>query len=130
MNGSWRRSSRCEAGFCLEVAGPFRKSTHSSDTWNCVEARRPLAGVVLVRDSKLGDDSPVLEWTVGEWTAFLSLIVTGVTPPIVTVLPSGGVELRGAWRRGGPLTFTEGEWAAFVLGVRDGEFDVEEVVGS
>lgn len=71
MTVRWRRSTRCEAGFCLEVAGTFVKSTYSSDTWNCVEARRPDEGTVWVRDSKLGESSPVLSFDAGAWTEFV-----------------------------------------------------------
>jgi hypothetical protein len=46
----WHRSSFCQADGCVEVA---------------------RAGAeVLVRDSKLGDASPVLAFTEAEWEAF------------------------------------------------------------
>lgn len=66
----WRRSTRCEAGFCVEVAGPWTKSSRSG-TGGCVEARRSEADTVLVRDSKLGEESPVLAFDVAAWTAFV-----------------------------------------------------------
>lgn len=66
----WLRSPYCEAGSCVEVAGPWTKSSRSGAA-GCVEARRPEAGTVLVRDSKLGDDSPVLSFDAGSWTEFV-----------------------------------------------------------
>ncbi|ANY08226.1 DUF397 domain-containing protein [Pseudonocardia sp. HH130630-07] len=44
----------------------------------------------------------------------------------VADLPDGGRALRDSKDRGtGPvLRFTPGEWRAFVLGVRDGEFEI------
>lgn len=39
-------------------------------------------------------------------------------------LPNGGVAMRNAADADGPvLRYTAAEWEAFVLGVRDGEFD-------
>lgn len=48
----------------------WSKSSLSSGGDNCVEARLTDNGVD-VRDSKLGDDSPVLSFTDGEWDAFV-----------------------------------------------------------
>lgn len=53
----WRRSSRCDSGSCVEVA-------QDGDT-------------VLIRDSKLGDDSPVLTFTREEWGAFRLGVLAG-----------------------------------------------------
>lgn len=50
---AWVRSSFCSGGHCVEVA--------------------PAGGRVLLRDSKLGDASPVIEFTRAEWAAFLEL---------------------------------------------------------
>jgi len=66
---TWRHSTRCEAGACLEANGPWTKSTYSSESFNCVQARQD--GTVLVRDSKLGDRSPVLEFEAGVWVEFV-----------------------------------------------------------
>jgi hypothetical protein len=42
----------------------------------------------------------------------------------VAHLPEGGVAVRDSKDQGGPmLVFTAAEWAAFVAGVRDGEFE-------
>jgi len=54
METTWRKSSR---------------SSNSGDQ-NCVEARRAQAGF-QVRDSKLGEDSPVFGLDEGEFTSLL-----------------------------------------------------------
>jgi len=53
---AWRRSSRCEAG-------------------TCVEARR-VGDVIEVRDAK-DPDGPVLRYTVEEWEAFRLGVLDG-----------------------------------------------------
>lgn len=64
---SWRKSGHSESGNCTEVAA-WRKSAHSEGS-NCTEAGHGQ-GVVGVRDSKLGEASPVLEFTPLAWQAF------------------------------------------------------------
>ena len=54
---SWRRSSFCHADGCVEIAN--------------------VGTTVLIRDSKLGDESPVLRFDEGEWRAFRSGMVAG-----------------------------------------------------
>lgn len=42
----------------------------------------------------------------------------------IAALPDGAVAMRDSKRPEGPvLRFTAGEWDAFVLGAKDGEFD-------
>lgn len=70
----WRRSSYCTASECVEAAS-WRKSTHSGYNGNCVEAGHGPC-VVGVRDSQLGDRSPVLEFSAGTWAAFVAALKT------------------------------------------------------
>lgn len=68
VNG-WRKSSYSNpSGCCLETA--FRKSSYSGGT-NCTEAAL-AADLVLVRDSKLGEASPILAFSPAQWQAFTS----------------------------------------------------------
>jgi hypothetical protein len=68
VDGTWRKSSYSNSfSNCLEAA--FRKSSHSAGG-NCTEAAI-TGGRVLVRDSKLGEASPVLAFTPEAWQAFL-----------------------------------------------------------
>jgi Domain of unknown function (DUF397) len=40
-------------------------------------------------------------------------------------LPEGGVQIRDTKdRQGGTQTYTDHEWAVFITGVRNGEFDL------
>lgn len=54
------------------MSGPWRKSTRSQGTAdsNCVEARTAERGF-QVRDSKLGDDSPVFDLDTRAFTGLL-----------------------------------------------------------
>lgn len=68
LDAQWRKSTRSNpSGNCLQAR--WTKSNRSSAGGNnCLEAQ--LAGnVVQVRDSKLGDASPILEFTADEWRA-------------------------------------------------------------
>jgi hypothetical protein len=138
---------------------PWRKSSFSSDSANCVEVAWPVLGfchqdscvevgwtassrcaggdcvqvrhesdVVYVRDSKLGEDSPVQEWPLTYWEFLCDAIVADL-PRFsgFRKLDDGGVELRWAHIHPAPLIFDAGEWKAFVLGVRAGEFDPDRL---
>lgn len=50
----------------------FRKSTYSSDSWNCVEVAA-VPSVVLVRDSK-NPGGPVLSFSPGAWVEFVTAV--------------------------------------------------------
>ncbi|MEU9099350.1 DUF397 domain-containing protein [Streptomyces sp. NPDC048361] len=46
----------------------------------------------------------------------------------IAYLPAGAVAMRSSVDPGTVLRYTEAEWQAFVLGARDGEFDLEPSV--
>lgn len=50
--------------------GPWRKASASNPT-DCVQLAEAEGGGTLVRDSKLGDSSPVLHFTPSEMKAFI-----------------------------------------------------------
>ena len=64
----WRKSSSSGLSDCIEAAS-WRKPRRSVNNGACVEIGDGPA-VVGVRDSKLGDDSPVLKWSPDAWRAF------------------------------------------------------------
>ena len=67
--GSWVKSTRSGEAGCVEV---WKKSTFSLDT-ACVE----VSDRRRVRDSKLGNASPVLEFNEEEWQAFIAGVKRG-----------------------------------------------------
>jgi hypothetical protein len=72
----WRRSSRCEAHSCIEVA--WRTACVAEA--HCVAVGH-TGGEVLVRDTKLGAASPILSFTPTAWTAFTAGIRAGDLRP-------------------------------------------------
>jgi uncharacterized protein DUF397 len=106
----WRTATASGSHDCVEVA--YRKATASGSN-GCVEvATDPACGQVLVRDSKLGDASPVLGFTLRQWTVLL--------------LMAGQFHVDWfpwqAWFPG--LEFNQAEREAFIDGARRGEFDL------
>ncbi|MEU9170653.1 DUF397 domain-containing protein [Streptomyces sp. NPDC048420] len=56
-------------------AAHWRKSSYSNGTGgDCVEVARGVPGVTPVRDSKKGQDGPVLLFPTASWTAFLASV--------------------------------------------------------
>lgn len=76
MSGqSWRKSSRSEnANNCVEVRG-WHKSSRSANGNNCVEVSDSLE-TIAIRDSKLGDRSPILSVGLDQWRAFVTYCST------------------------------------------------------
>jgi hypothetical protein len=48
----------------------WQKATKSGDQNGCVELSFDVPGVIAVRDSKLGDGSPILEFSEHEFACF------------------------------------------------------------
>lgn len=55
----------------------WRKSSFSNPSGNSVEVDTSEEGKVKVRDSKLGDQSPVLVFDHAEWDAFIRGVKVG-----------------------------------------------------
>jgi hypothetical protein len=109
------------------IANEWRTASDCNGASSCVEVAS-VDGCILVRDSKLAPASPVLRVKVPSWWSFLAAVKTGQT------LTYGGVlwvaDVDGGWLvwlRDEPdltLSFDRAEVAAFVAGVRAGEFEV------
>ncbi|GAB4006603.1 hypothetical protein GCM10029992_57890 [Glycomyces albus] len=81
LTSEWRKSSRSgsnDQGQCVEarfLSGEWRKSSRSgSQGGQCVEARA-LDGTVQVRDTKLGEASPILDVSPDTWRGFVTAAV-------------------------------------------------------
>ncbi|QBS42225.1 DUF397 domain-containing protein [Nocardia sp. CS682] len=105
------------------------RSTRSNNGNQCVEVRFD-GDAVLIRDSKYRRDpahrpadEPIITVTAREWSAFLDALRTAHRPPgalTASTAADGHTTLRHGTT---VLRYTPQEWDAFLLGVRDGEFD-------
>ncbi len=99
----------------------YRKSSRSDGSGQCVEVGFSNDDAVRVRDTKLGQTSPVLEFPGEQWRAFLRGDASSVG---VKTLSDGAVEMRNVTLHAGPaLVFTKPEWDAFNHGVAASEFE-------
>ncbi|WP_460697098.1 DUF397 domain-containing protein [Nocardia thraciensis] len=111
-----------------ETTGWFT-STRTNNGNQCVEVRFD-GDAVLIRDSKFRrnpahrpEDEPVITVTASEWMSFLDVVRgrgDATTPLAAETAAAGETSLRCGDT---VLTYTAGEWSAFVAGVREGEFD-------
>jgi hypothetical protein len=106
MSKHWRSSTRSGGNSCVEVSLPqWRKSTRSQLN-GCVEVSLPEW-----RKSSRSSDGACVEVAFDQRPASLH------NPHVL---------VRDSKDPHGPvLTFTAQEWAAFLAGVRDEEFDLE-----
>ncbi|QIZ39385.1 DUF397 domain-containing protein [Saccharopolyspora sp. ASAGF58] len=75
----WRKSSYSAAnGSCIEVANfeNWQKSNYSGQSGSCVEVGQ-VVDLVGMRDSKLGNDSPVLTVSRVRWADFVAAVKGG-----------------------------------------------------
>jgi hypothetical protein len=105
----------------------WRKSSFSESGGQCVEVKA-VGAQVQIRDSKyLRDPSndpaaqPIITVPAHSWPAVLADVVHGSAASGLTILTAadGGAMLRSGSVE---LAYTAGEWAAFVAGVKAGEF--------
>ncbi|HZG92435.1 MAG TPA: DUF397 domain-containing protein [Pseudonocardia sp.] len=119
------------------VPRPWRSSTHSEGGRACVEVAPGPRGV-LVRDSKDGGLGPILLLDQVAWRELMRSAVTrrpvaaGALRIAQDVRRTGpaGAEVVTFWHvtvAGLTLHFTDAEWVAFALGIREGEFDFAPV---
>lgn len=123
---NWTRSSSCVGGDCVEVQ--FVRSS-ACGAGSCVEVAR-VDDRVLVRDSKLGADSPVISLSSEQWVMALTRVESDSRPLGTFRTYQEGtfdpVGMDWAWE-GVTLSFTDEEWGAFVDGVKKGEFDLPKL---
>ena len=103
---------------------PWRISSYSREEEQCVEVA-PRAGGTLMRHSK-SPEAGTISFSGGEWIRFTrdarSNRPSTNGAAAIERTDDGGATVRSA-RDGLELRFTEGEWRAFVSGIRAGEFD-------
>lgn len=69
---AWFKSSYSrDSNACVEAA--WFKSSYSRDSDDCVETA-PGPDVVYLRDSKLGDASPILSISLAQWRSLLATV--------------------------------------------------------
>lgn len=77
MNGcvevAWRRPGRCQMNGCVEVT---QVELARCNLNGCVEVCTEES-LILVRDSKLGDESPILRFDREEWAELVKAIKDG-----------------------------------------------------
>lgn len=122
----WKKSSRSNGnGGNNCVQARWTKSTRSNPSGNCVMTKTD-GREIQVRDSKLGDASPILSFSFEDWGSFIAEIKRGITCPVAgpfeVWLAATGFDI--VEKDGAVLNFTNDEWNAFVGGVQDGEFDL------
>ncbi|TMS00139.1 DUF397 domain-containing protein [Nonomuraea basaltis] len=107
------------------MSGPWRKSTFCNGADACVLVAH-VDGLVMVRDSK-EQDGPVLKVTAEDWQAFVEAIAfrsRGDVGPLRLSREGDNVWAMTYQDSPGALLFGDSEVAAFVAGVKDGEFDL------
>lgn len=115
MGFPWKRSTRCSSGGCVEV--------------------RHNNGRVVLRDSKLGDDSPELEFTPAEWDSFLAAAVEWdrdsemQVGPVVLDRVGGDYPVCIVGDQVAALHYSWEEWADFRVGAEAGEFRAGVLAG-
>lgn len=122
----WRTSTYSGDGeACVEVAPTtgWRTTAHSGAGENCVEVS-PTTHSVYVRHSKHPDDGTIV-FPLEAWMTFISEAREGYPAAngVVAVSQSGTDTLVASLSTDVTLRFDEGEWTAFISGVKDREFD-------
>lgn len=116
---------------CAEVR--WVKAEASTTNGECVQVH-PCGDVVWVRDSKLGDASPRLEFQADVWREWLAVVKARTLasyrgPVRLLKFRERSFVMENVDQAGVSLAFTLGEVGAFLSGVRAGEFDVATLAG-
>lgn len=148
MDLTWRRSTFCATGACVEVAWTqssfcsngacvqigWRRSTDCASN-ACLEVAH-ADGRVLLRDSKLAE-SPVIEFTPSGWRGFCTVAAEWDREKLVNISGMMLSKLTGVetdvclleYDTLRHLHFSWEEWDAFLEGAAAGEFGVEVLSG-
>ncbi|MFI7644098.1 DUF397 domain-containing protein [Nonomuraea sp. NPDC049400] len=108
----------------------WRKSSFCNGASTCVEVAPLADGNVAVRDSKLGDVSPVLRFTADDWREFQRYMDADnmgnyLGPVWFSQVDDDRWEMANSDCRGALLVFDDGEAEAFLAGLFAGEFTPE-----
>src|SRR2546428_570562 len=94
------------------------KSTFSGGEQACVAVAH-RSDAVLIRDTKLGNDSPIISVPPAQWQAVLDIALSkssgAVDALTVSLQENGGATVSNC--AGIELTYTADEWDAFAKGV-------------
>ena len=114
------------ARMALATSSGWVKSTFSGGQNGCVAVNRDVPGVVGVRDTKLGESSPILVFDVLQWQDWLDEVtsdrLTNTNGAATVAVRAQAWEVRPVDGGTETLRFDRVEWEAFRAGARAGEF--------
>lgn len=114
----WVRANRCDSGSCVEVG--WKRSSRCTRR-ECVEVFH-VDEEIHVRDSKLGERSPILRFSLHDWKWICIFLDGGV--PLRNLRPSYILPWRYIWKQNNKtLHFSRREIKDFINGVKDGDFE-------
>lgn len=115
----------------LAASRGWFKSSTSIAADGCVGVSLTVPGLVGVRDTKLGDHSPVLLFDIGQWRHWLTEVtrneLTNTNGAVTVTVHSDKWEVRPVDGSCESLWFNSTEWHAFRVGALNGEFTPKEV---
>jgi uncharacterized protein DUF397 len=111
-----RKASKSAQGRTCVTVEPARDGHDASCTAQTCKTPGVAVGDIVVRDSKLGDDSPWVVFQPAEWADFVAAVIAGAHEVV-----DGDYLIRDG-RTGVTLHYTPAEWDAFLDGCVKDEF--------